>query len=192
MSSVCVPRPMISPSSRTRIWSASAMVDHALGHDQHRRPRWCGCERGPEPGVGAEVERRERVVEHVDLRLDARRARAIGESLSLTARTFVPPWAIYTVDALGIACTNRRPGRSRAPPTAPRRSRRACRSGGCSPRCRRTGTASAGRSPTLAPQQIGVEFADVDAVDQHRATTWRRRAGHEVHEGRLARPGSSR
>ena len=34
-----------------------------------------------------------------------------------------------------------------------------------------------GHQADAAPQQLGVEVADVDAVDEHRARRWRRTAG---------------
>ena len=88
-----VPLPTITPSSRTRIWSASAIVDTrwAPMPDAGRRTRAVRCagrharaaRGGAQPGVGGEVEGGEGVVEQVDLGSADQGARD-GEALPLT------------------------------------------------------------------------------------------------------------
>ena len=168
MSSVCVPQPMISPSSSTRIWSASAMVDTrwaTINNAAFGRVRF---QRRPQPGVGAEVERRERVVEHVDLRAD-HEGPGDREPLSLPTRHVRAALGDLAVDPLGHRLHE--PGGlgdlERLPQLL------LGRVGAAEAQVRRHGAGEEerllGHVADLAPQQVLVEFAHVDAVDEHRA-----------------------
>ncbi len=115
-SSSCVAcrRRRSAPSSSTTIWSASTIVETRWATTITRGVGGDRLQRRPQPGVGAEVERRERVVEQVDLGPPHERA-GDREPLPLAAGD--------------VAC---RPGRSarRGPPASPRRSRAPGRSRG--------------------------------------------------------------
>jgi hypothetical protein len=98
------------------------------------------------------------VVEEVDLRALHHRPRD-GEALALAAADVGAALGDRRVEALGPSRgRSRRPARSPALPTSPRRWRPACRASGWSGRCRRTGTraAGSGRSPTRAARERGV------------------------------------
>ncbi len=117
-----VPRPMISPSSSTRIWSASTIVDTRWATISTAASAVCGLERCPQAGVGGEVERRERVVEHVDLRLHDE-CSGDAQSLALTARHVRAALGDRAVDPVGHGLHEVGwPARPRAPPTARHRS----------------------------------------------------------------------
>ncbi len=95
--------------------------------------------------------------------------------------TLVPPCAIARLEPAGHAPRrSRRPGRSRAPPTSPRRWRRACRSAGCSRPCPENRYGRCGTRPMRPPEQLGVEVAHVDAVDQHAPAGGVEQAGDQV------------
>ena len=100
--------------------------------------------------------------------------------------TFVPPWVIALSMPSGIACTkplawaissasHSSASRGVGPPVA---------------QVRRHGAGEQERLlrdvADLAPQQVEVEFAHVDAVDQHGAVGGVGQSRHEVHERRLA------
>ncbi len=72
----------------------------ALGDDEHGGVGDPRRERGPQPGVGGEVERRERVVEHVDLGSDDERP-GDRQPLSLSARHVGAALVDLALDAVG-------------------------------------------------------------------------------------------
>ena len=109
---------------------------HPLRDDDHRRLSRDGSQRLAQAGVGREVERRERVVEQVDLRLAHQRA-GDGQPLTLAARHVGAALGDRRLELVGHPLDEvLRLGDRAAPPTAPRRSRPGCRSAGCSPPCR--------------------------------------------------------
>ena len=123
--------PTTWPSSSTRIWSASMMVDTRWATMTTVASAVCGRERGAQPGVGGQVERGERVVEQVDLRAGAPApGRWPGAGAGRPTRSRRPGRSGRRARRAWPA-RSRRPGRSRAPPTAPRRWRRRRRSAGC-------------------------------------------------------------
>ena len=143
-------RPTTAPSSSTTIWSASTMVETRCATTITAASATTGAQRRAQPRVGAEVERRERVVEQVDLRLPHERARD-REPLALAAgdvRAALGDRRVRPLRHRRDEVARLRDLEERA--TARRRSRRGCRSGGCSRPCPRTGTASAARSRSAA------------------------------------------
>ena len=73
---------------------------HPLGDDDHRSVAGVRFERRSQPGVGGQVERRERVVEHVDLRVDDQRP-GDRQPLTLTARHVRAALGDLAVEAVG-------------------------------------------------------------------------------------------
>ena len=189
-SSSWVPMPTISPSSSTRIWSASAIV----------ATRWPTMITAPSryrpparPAAGRRWPRRAR-----------RTSRRTGRSPALHQRAGDRQALPLPAGDVGAALGDRRvelPGMPRTKsaawaisqrlPRAPRRWRRACRSAGCWPPCRRTGTASAGTRPIRLQSSVGIEVADVDAVDQHVARRSRRTGGGSGEQRGLAGAGGA-
>ena len=152
ISSSWVPRPTIRPASRTTIWSAWRMVLTRWATMITVASAVSGASAARSARVGGVVERRERVVEQVDLRLVHERP-GDGEALALTAGDVGAALGDRGVEAVGHrARRSRGPGRSRAPATAPRRWRRVAVAQVAWRPCRRTGTAAAapGRSPPTA------------------------------------------
>ena len=147
-----------------------------LGHDHDGGVPGGRPQRRPQPGVGGEVERGERVVEQVDPRPAYQRPRD-GQALALAA------------GEVGAALGDRRrraprpsprrsraPGRSRAPPTARPRSRRACRAAGCCAIVPENRYARCGTSPICAQSASGSSWRT--STPPTRTTPgWRRRAG---------------
>jgi hypothetical protein len=181
---------MISPSSSTRIWSASTIVDTPLGDDQHGGVGGVWLQRGSEPCIGGEVERRERVVEHVDLGLHHERP-SDAEALSLAARHVAAALGDRALDALGhrlheAACLR---DLERLPQVA------VAGVGASVAQVRRHGAGEQerllGHVADLAPQQIEVEVAHVDTVDQHAALGDVGEARHQVDERGLAGAGAA-
>ena len=84
---------------------------------------------------------------------------------------------------------SRGPGRSRAPATAPRRSRPACRGAGWCATVPVNRNAFCGTSPIRAQSSVGVEVADVDAVDADRAGGRVEEPRHQVDQRGLAGAG---
>ena len=107
-SSRWVPRPTCVPSSSTRIWSASMMVETRWATMSTVASATTGAERGAQPGVGGQVERRERVVEEVDARACGPAARAMARRWRWPPETLVPPWAMRASSPPGIAATKSR------------------------------------------------------------------------------------
>ena len=120
---------------------------HPLGDDHDGGLGGVRPEGGPEPGIGEEVERREGVVEQVDLGLAHQRP-GDGEPLALAAGDVAAALLDAGLEAAGHGpARSRRPGRPRAPPTSPPRWRRACRSGGCWRPCPENRYGLCGTSP---------------------------------------------
>ena len=157
-SSSWVPRPTTRPSSSTTIRSASRIVETRWATITTVASRGHRPQRRPQPGVGGQVERGERVVEEVDLGPADHRP-GDGEPLPLAAGDVGA--------ALGDrrrrgrrasrATKSRGLGDLAARPRSPRRWRRACRSAGWRRRCRRRGrpAAAPGRSATTAARGRG-------------------------------------
>ena len=109
---------------------------HALGDDDHRGIAGPRREGGAQAGVGAEVERREGVVEQVDLRPPDQRP-GDRQALALATRQVRAALGDGRLQAVG-----QRPhevgglGDRRGRPTSRRRWRRAARSAGCWRSCR--------------------------------------------------------
>ena len=140
---------------------------HPLRDDDHRGVGGHRPQRGPQPGVGGQVERGERVVEQVDLRPADQRP-GDRQPLPLTAGDVGAALGDRRVQpARHLLDEVTRLGDLQARPTAPRRWRPGCRSAGCSPPFRRTGTASAAPARSAASSWSGVHVADVHPV--HRA-----------------------
>ncbi len=168
-SSSCVPRPTISPSSSTTIWSASMIVETRWRHDDHGGVARCAAaarraagrrSRGRAPRTSRRTGRS---------RACATSARAIASRWRWPPETLVPPWAIGASSPSGIAST-----KSRACATSS-----ACHSslvGGVRVAVAQVARDRAGEQvrplrdqPDPAPQHVGVELAHVDAVDEHAA-----------------------
>ena len=135
----------------------------------------CGRQGGPQAGVGGQVEGRERVVEEVDLGL-AHEGPGDGQPLALAARHVRAALGDAGVEAArhggdevaGLGDLERLPH---------------LLVGGVGLAVAEVAGHRAGEQvrllrhePDAAPQQLGLEVADVDAVDQHRARRWRRTA----------------
>ena len=146
-------------------WATMSTVD----------PVMYGTERRPEPGVGRQVEGRERVVEEVDVRL-ADQGPGDAQPLALPAGDVGPALADprlepahggtklgglgdleglphLVVGGVGLAVAE----------VAGDRAREQVR--------------PLGHQPDAVPQDVGIELADVDPADQHRARRWRRTGG---------------
>ena len=145
-SSACVPTPTTSPSSITTMLSACRMVATRCAIDQHGRLPRLRDQRRPQPRVGRVVERGERVVEQVDVR-PSDQGPARWRAVAAGRRTrWCRPARSARRGPRRAPRRSRAPARPRARATAPRRSRPAGRTRGWTARCRRTGTASAGRA----------------------------------------------
>ena len=146
---------------------------HALGDDHHGRVAGVRSQRGPQPRVGREVERRERVVEQVDLRLDHQRP-GDAQPLALAAGDVGAALGDRRLQALrhgldevaGLGDLERVPqllvGRVRVAVPEVARDRAG----------EQVGLLRHQADP--APQHLGGEVADVDAVDPHAARRSRR------------------
>ena len=107
-----------------------------LRDDDHGRLAGDRAQRCPQPRVGGEVERGERVVEQVDLRSADDRA-GDREPLALAAGEVGAALGDRRCRGPRAArARSRRPARCAAPPRARPRWRRACRTRGCCARCR--------------------------------------------------------
>ena len=158
---------------------------HALGDDDHGRLGGLALERGAQPRVGLEVERREAVVEDVDLGPLHERA-GDGESLALAAgdvRAALRDRRLETLGHLGDELLALRDF-ERVPELVVGRVLLAVA------QVARDGAAEQERllrdEADLAPEVVAVHVADVDAVDEHRAAGHVVEAGDEVDERRLA------
>ena len=148
-----------------------------------------GYERGAEPGVGREVERGERVVEQVDVGPLHQRA-GDGETLALPARD------------VGAALRDRRvePAGHRGDEVARLRDLECLPQlvvggvGAAEPEVARDRAREQVRplrhEPDVAPEQLRVDVADVDAVHQHRASGGVVEPRAEAEQRRLARAGA--
>ena len=154
-SSSCVPRPIDEAVLEHEDVVGGRDRRHPLRHDHDRGVLRVRAERGAQPGVGREVERRERVVEHVDVGLADQRP-GDRQPLALPARHVGAALLDPRVQPAGHGrARSRRPARPRAPPTSLPRSRRACRTAGCSRPCPRRGTAAAGRGRSCSTARRG-------------------------------------
>ncbi len=127
----------------------------ALGHDDDRGVAGDRGQCGAQPAVRGQVERRERVVEEVDLRLPDQRP-GDGQPLPLAAGDVGAALDDGGLQAVRAWPRRRRgPARCRAPPTARRRWPPGCRTAGSSRRCRRRGSGRWGTSPTRRQSTSG-------------------------------------
>ena len=173
-------------SGRRRGW-----CDTRCATTMHGRAAHLAVERGAQPRVGRRVERRERVVEDVDLRPLHQGSRD-RQPLSLTARDVRAALRDRRVELLGHRLDEvLAPGRSRARARARRRWRRACRSAGCVATVPENRYGRCGTSPMRAHSSVGVELAHVDAVDQHGAAGHVEQARQQVDQGGLAGAGAA-
>ena len=173
---------------------------HPLRDDDHAGAGGLGSQRGPQPGVGGHVQGGERVVEHVDLRPFDQRS-GDGQPLSLAAGDVGP-----ALGDGGVQLAVHRPHEvlglgdpQRVPELVVGRVRLAVAE---------VGRHRAGEQERLlrhqadpAPQQLGLDLADVDPVDQDRSAGRVEQprqqrdqgglagAGGADHRGGLARPG---
>ena len=161
-----------------------------LRHDHHGRSGRERHERGTQPCVGGEVERRERVVEQVDLGLSHERPRN-GQSLTLPTGNVRAPLRYSGVEltghvgheVLGLRDFERLPqlfvggvGLAVAQVAGDRP--------GEEVRLLR-------HEPDPVPEHIGLEIADVHAIDEHRARRRIGQAGNQVDHRGLARTGAA-
>ena len=154
-SSSWVPRPMTTPSSSTRMSSAVAMVDTRWATMTTADVLGVRAERGAQAGVGREVERRERVVEHVDVG-PANQGPGDRQSLALTARHVGAALFDPCVEAAGHRADEVGGLRDlERAPTSPPRWRRACRTAGCWRPCPRRGRAAAARGRSCSTARRG-------------------------------------
>ncbi len=164
-----VPVPTTRPSSSTTMRSASRMVLTRCATMTTVASAVSRGQRGSQRGVGRVVERGERVVEQVDLRLAtsiraiARRWRWPPETLRAALRDRRVEAARHRLDEVArLRDLERVPellvgGVRVAVPQVARR------------RCRRTGRASAAPGRPCAASSAGSSCAHVDAVDEHLA-----------------------
>ena len=126
-------------------------------------------ERGAQARIRRRVQRRERVVEDVDLGRFTR-ALAIASRCRWPPDTFVPPCAIGASSPLGHGLDEvARLGDLERGPELLVRGVRLAVAQVRRDRAARTGTDAAARAPIARPEGLGIELAHVDAVDQHRA-----------------------
>ena len=141
---------------------------HTLGDDHRRASAVTGRERGAQPRVGGEVERGERVVEQVDAGL-AHEGPRDREALALAARHVRAALRDRRVEPAGHRRDEvaRLRDLERLPQLVV---------GGVGVAVAQVAGDGAGEQvrllghePDAAPQQLGLEVAHVDAVDEHRA-----------------------
>ena len=163
---------------------------HPLGDDQDGGIGGARRQRRPQPGVGGQVEGRERVVEHVDLGPGDERP-GDRQPLALAARHVGPALGDLAVEPVrhrlheagGLGDVERLPQLAvgRVGSTEPEVGRH-----GAGEQVRLLGDVA-----DLPPEQVGVEVAHVDAVDEHRPVGGVEQSRHQVDERRLAGAGAA-
>ena len=165
-----------APPSSTTIWSASTMLD----------TRWATMITVASAVTGCSAARSRASVARSSAENESSNRKIAGraqqrardrEPLALAAGDVRAALRDRRLEALAASPRrSRSPARPRARPTAPRRSRRGCRSAGCSRPCRRTGTAAAAPRRSAPTASSGSSSRTSTPSTQHRAAGRRRRA----------------
>ena len=163
---------------------------HALGHDDDRGLVELAGERGAQARVGAEVERREAVVEDVDVRSLDERPRD-GQALALPARDVGAALRDGRLEALReLAHEVARLGDLEGLPELLVRGVRVAVAQVARDRAAEE-VGLLGHHADARPELLAIDLADVDAVDEHGAGGHVVEARQQVHERRLAAAGGA-